>query len=175
MHRDVKSDNFLMGFGAKSSQVHMIDFGLAKRYMHNRVHIPFRDGKNLTGSPRYASINTHLGVEHARRDDIESLGYVLVYFLKGTLPWQGLPTMSKKSRNKRISEIKMAVPIEDLCAGLPAEFATYVHYARSLGFVDTPNYRYLRTLFRSLFQRQGYAFDYVYDWSERTMQPSSSS
>ncbi|XP_064641080.1 casein kinase I-like isoform X2 [Lineus longissimus] len=167
IHRDVKPDNFLMGLGKKGNLVYIIDFGLAKKYRDSRTHqhIPYRENKNLTGTARYASINTHLGIEQSRRDDMESLGYVFMYFLHGSLPWQGLKAQTKRQKYERISEKKMSTQIEDLCRGFPGEFATYLNFCRSLRFDDKPDYSYLRQLFRSLFHRQGYTYDYVFDWN----------
>ncbi|KAI0210727.1 Casein kinase I [Lamellibrachia satsuma] len=167
IHRDVKPDNFLMGLGKKGNLVYMIDFGLAKKYRDARTHqhIPYRENKNLTGTARYASINTHLGIEQSRRDDMESLGYVFMYFLRGSLPWQGLKAATKRQKYERISEKKMSTPIEELCKGFPSEFATYLNFCRSLRFDDKPDYSYLRQLFRNLFHRQGFTYDYVFDWN----------
>ncbi|KAG5853952.1 hypothetical protein ANANG_G00032280 [Anguilla anguilla] len=186
IHRDVKPDNFLMGLGKKGNLVYIIDFGLAKKYRDARTHqhIPYREnknltgtaryasinthlgiGKNLTGTARYASINTHLGIEQSRRDDLESLGYVLMYFNLGSLPWQGLKAATKRQKYERISEKKMSTPIEVLCKGYPSEFSTYLNFCRSLRFDDKPDYSYLRQLFRNLFHRQGFSYDYVFDWN----------
>ncbi|KAJ0651264.1 putative protein kinase CK1-CK1 family [Helianthus annuus] len=167
LHRDIKPDNFLMGLGRKANQVYAIDFGLAKKYrdLQTHKHIPYRENKNLTGTARYASVNTHLGVEQSRRDDLESLGYVLMYFLRGSLPWQGLRAGNKKQKYDKISEKKMLTPIEVLCKSYPSEFISYFHYCRSLRFEDKPDYSYLKRLFRDLFIREGYQFDYVFDWT----------
>jgi casein kinase I family protein HRR25 len=167
IHRDIKPDNFLMGLGRRGNLVNIIDFGLAKKYRDPRthLHIPYRENKNLTGTARYASINTHLGVEQSRRDDLESLGYVLMYFCRGSLPWQGLKAVSKKQKYDRIMEKKMVTPAESLARGYPNEFAIYLNYCRSLRFDDRPDYSYLRRLFRELFVREGYSYDYVFDWT----------
>lgn len=169
IHRDVKPDNFLMGLGKKGNLVYVIDFGLAKKYRDARTHqhIPYRENKNLTGTARYASINTHLGIEQSRRDDMESLGYMLMYFNLGTLPWQGLKAATKKQKYEKISEKKMSTPVEVLCKGYPSEFATYLNFCRSLRFEDKPDYPYLRELFRGLFHKLGYTYDYVFDWSAK--------
>ncbi|XP_009118682.2 casein kinase 1-like protein 9 isoform X1 [Brassica rapa] len=167
LHRDIKPDNFLMGLGRKANQVYIIDFGLGKKYrdLQTHRHIPYRENKNLTGTARYASVNTHLGVEQSRRDDLEAVGYVLMYFLKGSLPWQGLKAGTRKQKYDRISEKKVSTPIEVLCRNQPSEFVSYFRYCRSLRFDDKPDYSYLKRLFRDLFIREGYQFDYVFDWT----------
>ncbi|KAF8711933.1 kinase-like protein, partial [Rhizoctonia solani] len=167
IHRDIKPDNFLMGIGKRGNQVNVIDFGLAKKYRDPKthLHIPYRENKNLTGTARYTSINTHLGVEQARRDDLESLAYVLMYFLRGQLPWQGLKAATKKQKYDRIMEKKMTTPTDLLCRGFPNEFGIFLNYCRALRFDDKPDYSYLRKLFRDLFVREGYQYDYVFDWS----------
>ncbi|XP_057494112.1 casein kinase 1-like protein 3 [Actinidia eriantha] len=167
LHRDIKPDNFLMGLGRKANQVYIIDFGLAKRYRDSTTnrHIPYRENKNLTGTARYASCNTHLGIEQSRRDDLESLGYVLLYVLRGSLPWQGLKAATKKQKYDKICEKKLSTPIEGLCKSHPVEFASYFHYCHSLTFDQRPDYGFLKRLFRDLFSREGYEFDYIFDWT----------
>ncbi|XP_052886809.1 casein kinase 1-like protein 9 isoform X2 [Gossypium arboreum] len=167
LHRDIKPDNFLMGLGRKANQVYIIDYGLAKKYrdLQTHKHIPYRENKNLTGTARYASVNTHLGIEQSRRDDLESLGYVLMYFLRGSLPWQGLKAGTKKQKYDKINEKKVSTSIEVLCKSYPSEFVSYFHYCRSLRFEDKPDYSYLKRLFRDLFIREGYQFDYIFDWT----------
>eukprot|EP00921_Rhytidocystis_pertsovi_P004019 GHVQ01006925.1.p1 GENE.GHVQ01006925.1~~GHVQ01006925.1.p1 ORF type:complete len:328 (-),score=36.46 GHVQ01006925.1:156-1139(-) len=167
IHRDIKPDNFLIGRGKKMSVVFIIDFGLAKKFRDPKTqqHIAYREGKNLTGTARYASINTHLGIEQSRRDDLEALGYVLMYFNRGTLPWQGLKATSKKDKYDKIMEKKMSTPIEILCKHFPFEFITYLNYCRSLRFEDRPDYAYLRRLFKDLFFREGYQYDFIFDWT----------
>eukprot|EP01105_Mastigella_eilhardi_P026644 TRINITY_DN779_c0_g2_i5.p1 TRINITY_DN779_c0_g2~~TRINITY_DN779_c0_g2_i5.p1 ORF type:complete len:441 (+),score=119.70 TRINITY_DN779_c0_g2_i5:59-1324(+) len=167
LHRDIKPDNFLMGVGVRSTQVYIIDFGLAKRFrdVKTRAHIPYKENKSLTGTARYASVNAHLGIEQSRRDDLESIGYVLMYFLRGSLPWQGLKADNKHQKYERISEKKLATTVEQLCKGFPPELTTFLKYTKSLRFEDKPDYSYLRKLLRDLFIREGYKYDGMYDWT----------
>ncbi|KAH0786865.1 Casein kinase I isoform delta-like protein [Histomonas meleagridis] len=166
IHRDIKPDNFTIGLHSKSNEVHIIDFGLSKRYLDPKTHqhIQFREGKTLTGTVRYSSINTHLGIEQSRRDDIESIGYVLIYFLKGSLPWMGIKADNRKQKHELISEKKIGTSIEMLCRGLPNEFSIFINEVRKLDFTDRPNYSMYRQMFRDLFIREGFVFDYQYDW-----------
>jgi serine/threonine protein kinase len=128
IHRDIKPANFVIGVNDFASNVYCVDFGLSKRYRHpkNLQHIPHRDGRSLTGTPRYASINNHLGVEQSRRDDLESIGYVLIYFLKGSLPWQGLKAKNAQKKYRMILEKKQQVSIAQLCQGCPSQFAEFL-------------------------------------------------
>lgn len=168
IHRDIKPDNFLMGIGGHCNNLFVIDFGLAKKYRDSRtkMHIPYREDKNLTGTARYASINAHLGIEQSRRDDMESLGYVLMYFNRnGNLPWQGLKAANKKQKYEKISEKKMSTSVEVLCKSFSAEFCMYLNYCRGLRFDESPDYMYLKQLFRILFRTLNYEYDYVFDWT----------
>jgi len=166
LHRDIKPDNFVIGQGSKQHKVYMIDFGLAKKYMgRDGKHIPYKEGKSLTGTARYASINTHLGMEQARRDDLESLGYLMMYFLRGSLPWQNMRANDKKEKYRKIMEKKIETSVETLCKGFPSEFATFLSYCRNLKFEEKPDYNYLRSLLKDLFVKSGYEMDYQYDWN----------
>ena len=166
LHRDVKPDNFLIGLGKNQHLIYIIDYGLAKRYTNpiTNEHIAYRDNKNLTGTARYASVNTHFGIEQSRRDDLEGIGYVLMYFLRGSLPWQGLRASNRKKRYKYIRDVKSQTTVETLCKGFPTEFATYITYCKGLHFDQRPDYDYLKKMFRDSFNRLAYRWDYMYDW-----------
>ncbi|KAF9790964.1 kinase-like protein [Thelephora terrestris] len=167
IYRDIKPDNFLIGVpGHKNANtIHIIDFGMAKHYRDpkTKVHIPYRERKSLSGTARYMSINTHLGREQSRRDDLESLGHVFMYFLRGGLPWQGLRAATNKQKYEKIGEKKQTTPIEELCEGFP-EFAIYMNYVRKLGFEEVPDYDFLRELFTKVLKTLGEPDDGVFDW-----------
>ncbi|KAF8899896.1 kinase-like domain-containing protein [Gymnopilus junonius] len=168
IYRDIKPDNFLIGppGSRNANTIHIIDFGMAKHYRDpkTRVHIPYRERKSLSGTARYMSINTHLGREQSRRDDLESLGHVFMYFLRGGLPWQGLRAATNKQKYEKIGEKKQTTPITELCEGFPEEFTIYMNYVRKLGFEETPDYDFLRELFTKVLRTLGEPDDGVFDW-----------
>lgn len=173
IYRDVKPENFLIGRSSNKRDkiIHIIDFGLAKEYidLDTNKHIPYREHKSLTGTARYMSINTHMGKEQSRRDDLEALGHMFMYFLRGSLPWQGLKADTLKERYQKIGDTKRATPIDVLCEGHPEEFAKYLRYVRRLDFFETPDYDHLRRLFQDLFYFKGYVDDGEFDWTGKTM------
>jgi len=170
LHRDLKPENLLLGLGSSQSLVHLVDFGLAKKFRDpvSGTHIAYSDGKGLSGTSRYTSVNTHVGIEQSRRDDIEGLGYVMVYLLRGSLPWQGLTVRTKEERYQRTMEVKLAISPAELCEGLPGEISILLQYARSLAFEQAPDYTYLRRLLKDLITRLGETYDYQYDWTGTT-------
>jgi len=144
IHRDIKPANFL--FSRNNEDVlNLIDLGLSKRYLDNNKHIKYHDDKPLIGTARYISINIHLNIEPSRRDDLESVGYMLVYFMKGKLPWQGIHT---KNQIKDIGDIKMCTSVQKLCSDLPICILKYINYCRMLKFEEQPDYEYLKGLFK---------------------------
>ena len=166
VHRDIKPDNFVMGRGDSAHIVYLLDFGLSKKYWssHLNSHLKFTINKKLTGTARYASINALRGCEQSRRDDLEAIGYVLLYFLRGSLPWQGLKMDKKDDRYKKIYEKKKATTAEELAKGFPSEMCEYIKYTRNLDFEAKPDYNYLRGLLKNIMMKNSFEFDYYYDW-----------
>ena len=165
IHRDIKPDNFLIGTAKYKSRIYMIDLGLCKKFFNNGNHIEYRNTTNFTGSLRYSSIRNHKGIEQSRRDDLESIGYMLIFFLNGKLPWQGLRGSTKSKRSTNIFNIKKNISLQDLCEHLPKEFLLYMKYCRLLRFKQDPDYNFLRNLFITLFNASNFKLDYIYDWN----------
>ena len=181
IHRDIKPDNFMFGVGEQSKQLYVIDFGLSKYYRHPETleHLPFKDNQCLTGTARYASLRALQGNEQSRRDDLEALGYVWLYFLNdGKLPWMGLPKpkipdqtiqvepMGEEIINRRykqILEVKQSTPLEQLCEKCPI-FIDYMQKVRSFEFTEEPNYEELKRPFKELFEKEGFVNDGQFDW-----------
>ena len=171
IHRDIKPDNFMTGRGENEKKIYIIDFGLAKKYysLSRKKHIKFVTGKSLIGTARYCGRNSHRGYEQGRRDDIESIGYVLMYFLLGQLPWQGLKVKKNEERYERIARKKYSTSFEELTMGQPEEFLYYFKHADKLGFEDQPNYLYLIGLFQSVINKYCGDCLYDFDWKKDSL------
>ena len=171
IHRDIKPDNFVIGRGEKKKYIYILDFGLAKKYRSSRTleHYPVFKSKNLVGTARYASINALNGLTQSRRDDLEAIGYVLMYFLRGKLPWQGIPVKNKEERYRKIMEKKVATSAEELCQGFPEEFINYINYTRNLEYEQNPDYTFLKNLFVNILKKDGQIIDCYYDWDKITI------
>eukprot|EP00826_Nyctotherus_ovalis_P000647 TRINITY_DN10002_c0_g1_i3.p1 TRINITY_DN10002_c0_g1~~TRINITY_DN10002_c0_g1_i3.p1 ORF type:complete len:270 (-),score=51.38 TRINITY_DN10002_c0_g1_i3:565-1374(-) len=177
IHRDLKPNNFAIGRSSRINTVYLIDFGLAKQYKNELTgtHVPFVDKKQVVGTIRFASINAHYGLEQSRRDDLESLCYVLVYLLKGELPWQRLDKLGEKENDDEILRCKVNTPIEKLCSGLPcicfahvlAAFRIYLHKVKEMKFGQKPDYNMLATLFRELYYRRETHPDLLFCWTKK--------
>ena len=169
LHRDVKPDNFIMGIGPNSKFLYMIDFGFAKTYRdpNTLAHHPMQKGAGITGTARFASINTLSGYTQSRRDDLESLGYVIVYISKGTLPWANIQKDTKDELYNKILEVKINTSPDKLCLGLPYQFEEYIKYVRNMTYEQEPDYNYLRNLFLNTLENNGGKMDFCYDWDDR--------
>ena len=154
IHRDIKPENLLMGLGESKGTVYLADYNIAKINDEK-----YEEDFHVWATPEFASINTHLGISQSRRDDMVSIGYSLMLFLSGTLPWYELKGW------KKIGEAKKLTPVEDICKGCPIEFHMYLHYCYGLQFDEKPDYDYLRKLFRKLFHGLGYEYDWIFDWT----------
>ena len=174
VHRDLKPSNIVMGLGKHANVIYIIDFGLSKEFWDPCTcrHIPYGNTHSLIGSATFASVHSHLGMEHGRRDDLESLAYILIYFLRGSLPWQGLDI----NGHDLVAESKQQTSTHDLCEGLPPEVHAFLDYSRSLSFYDKPDYNYLHGLFDNPSSQVGLQSDTAFDWDKsdgaqfRTMQ-----
>ena len=171
IHRDIKPDNFMTGREENENKIYIIDFGLAKKYFSTskNSHIKFCTGKSLTGTARYCARNAHRGYEQSRRDDIESIGYVLMYFLLGSLPWQGLKIKQGEEQFQKIAEKKYNTPFEELCRGQPNEFLMYFKHVDQLEFEEEPKYDFLISLFQEMINKYCNNCYYEFDWNKNHM------
>jgi serine/threonine protein kinase len=167
IHRDIKPDNFAMGRNEFNGTLYLIDFGLAKKFRSSRTlkQYPLTKRKSLTGTARYASINALQGYEQSRRDDLESAGYVLMFFLRGNLPWQNIKIKGKKDKYAKICNKKKEVSSKELCQNFPIEFAEILDYFKTLGYTEDPNYEMCWKKMVNVIEREKQSFDYIYDWT----------
>ena len=174
IHRDIKPGNFVIGRGEKNKIIYIIDFGLSKKYidLETNKHIPYKEGKGLTGTARYVSLFTHYGIEQARRDDIESIAYNLIYFAKGKLPWQGVKTKNKKEKHKKIMESKLENTPGILCMGLPDEFEKLLKYSRKLEFEEEPDYKGIKLMFKNYIMNNGDTMNMEFEWNQNKSEES---
>ena len=165
LHRDLKPDNFVIGY-TDIKKLFCIDFGISTKYLtKNGNHKPFSNNKKFCGTARYASIAAHKNEEQSRKDDLESIGYILVYLYKGKLPWMGIKNKDKKERYRLIGEKKSATSEEDLCKGMPKEFIIFLKYARNLDYDEKPHYSALKNMFINLYNSRNYK-DYKLEWEK---------
>ena len=167
IHRDIKPSNFLFGNNSFNNNIiYLIDFGLAKKYResNNAEHYEIKEENKLIGTARFASINAMEGLSQSRRDDLESLGYMLIYFLKGKLPWQNFLIKNKEERYNKIKQTKKEIAINELCSNCPEEIGQYITYVKKLKYEEEPNYNYIKNLFYEILNKTGNKFDYLYDW-----------
>lgn len=175
VHRDVKPENMIIG-REDPGRIYLVDFGVTKKYRdyHSRTHVTVEQARYIVGSASYISLNAHKGIEHTRRDDLESLGYSLVEMFRGSLPWQELWVLMLPWQNMKalsewllfamIAKKKRKLSLEVLCEGMPSQFVEYFKYVRGLGFAERPDYDMLASLLRSALRDNHLREDRIFDW-----------
>ena len=173
IHRDIKPENFLLGSN-NPNIIYLTGFGLCTKYCSSKSgkHIMPGFRGTFSGTIKYSSANAQRGNQLSRRDDLESLGYTILYFMKGGLPWMNLnQNINEKEAYIKTYSMKKFMPVERLCKGAPSEMQDYFRYIRQLKFKEEPNYDYLRNLFVNLLKKNGienyqnYCFSWVHDWN----------
>jgi len=163
LHRDIKPNNFLFSNTLPHNKLYIMDFGLSKQYVQNNAHIDIKFDRNLIGTARYASLNIHWGIEPSRRDDLESIGYILIYLFRGRLPWQGLKGDKKKTQIEKIGDKKLMIGLDNLCEGMHRCFYLYLDYCKKLKFEAKPDYEYLINLFKSSAEEHSIKIEYIFE------------
>jgi serine/threonine protein kinase len=167
IHRDMKPENFVIGRKNKERTIYLIDFGLSRKYINeNNIHISMKKDRNIIGTVRYISMNTHQGIEQSRRDDLESLIYIIIYFIKGELPWQNIKAKNKTERYNKIYEMKKKSTEKggELCSSLPNGFQTIIDYVLELEFTEKPDYSMLKKVVEIILAHNNYFNDLQFDW-----------
>jgi serine/threonine protein kinase len=169
IHRDIKPDNFLIGSNNDSKEtIYLVDFGLSKKYIDlmNYEFNPFKNTRTFTGTYRFCSLRSHKRLEQSRRDDLESVGYMLIYFFKKELPWQGVKDDPKKkeTRSNLIFKLKKSLSLEEICQDCPKCMIDYIRYCRMIKYTEVPNYHMLKSLFIDAMNENKYILDYNFDW-----------
>ena len=162
IHRDIKPNNFLFNYEKPHNKLYIMDFGLSKPYITDGEHIDIKFDRSLIGTARYCSLNIHWGIEPSRRDDLESIAYILIYLFKGILPWQGLKKDKNKTQVDKIGDKKLSIATDILCKDMPESFRLFLDYCRSLKFEQKPDYKYIINLFNSDIQKLNIKPEY--DW-----------
>ena len=168
IHRDIKPDNFVLGSDEFNAYLYLVDFGLAKKYRSSKTlkQNTYMKKNKLTGTARYASIHAMEEMEQSRRDDLEAVSYVIMYFIRGNLPWQGLKLKSNEDRYQKILEKKKEISTEELCSEYPKVFYEFVKYAKGLKYSEEPKYDELKKNFVDwVVNQKKEKFDYIYDWT----------
>ena len=172
IHRDIKPDNFVIGYGNDCNKLYMIDFGIAKKYLKkNGKHYDFNKNGKFCGTVRYASIAAHKGYTQSRKDDLESIIYVLIYLFRGKLPWMNVKYKKDKDKDKdkeqrynMILKMKETISEEELCNQLPNEYLAFLKYVKNMDFDEEPPYNKLIKMFKKLYDSKSYQYD-KFEWS----------
>lgn len=170
IHRDIKPANFVIGAEARARTVYILDYGLSQVYYDTKKgkHVKPERNQGFTGTPVFASLNAHEGLRQSRRDDMESIGYVLIYFLNGELPWTNVSATTTNMMLQDIHKMKKKTSVKDLCHNCPPEFEQYLTRCRDLQFDEMPQYQYMRQIFRLLYQRHFASSNDAFDWEVET-------
>ena len=165
IHRDIKPENFVIGPKKKERLIYLIDFGLSKKISNDKLLPSIKADRNIIGTMRYISMNTHQGYEQGRRDDLESLFYIIIYFIKGELPWQNIKSKTRAEKYTKIFEIKkMVTENGELIDGLPLEMGKILEYILGLNFIEKPNYLMMKNAIELILNKLNFSNDLQFDW-----------